>query len=51
VDNDEEMPHSTSSFVQNDPQPDSRPFVPEQVNISDEETQAQGGVQVRFSNI
>lgn len=45
VDNDGEMPYSTSSFVQKDPQPDSLPFVAEQINNSDEETQAQGGVQ------
>lgn len=51
MDNDGEMPYSTSSFVQKDPQPDSLPFVAEQINNSDEETQAQGGVQVRFSNI
>ncbi|GMY08192.1 probable zinc metalloprotease EGY2, chloroplastic [Fagus crenata] len=45
VDEDGEMPPSTSSFVQNDPQLDSQPFVAEKINNSDEENQAQGGVQ------
>jgi hypothetical protein len=45
------MPPSTSSFVQNDPQLDSQPFVAEKINNSDEENQAQGGVQVLFSNL
>nr|XP_023872161.1 probable zinc metalloprotease EGY2, chloroplastic [Quercus suber] len=42
---DGEKSPSTSSFVQNDPQLDSQPINGEKINNSDEENQAQGGVQ------
>ena len=45
---DGEKSPSTSSFVQNDPQLDSQPINGEKISNSDEENQAQGGVQVLF---
>lgn len=37
--------------MQNDPQLDSQPINGEKISNSDEENQAQGGVQVLFPNI